>query len=318
VVPVFNEEESLPVLQAEIAAALDGPGGPGSGAAPVPSWEVIYVDDCSTDASLEVLLELRAADERVKVVRFKRNFGQTPAMSAGFERASGRRVVTLDADLQNDPADIPKLLAQLDAGHDLVVGWRKNRRDGFVLRKIPSWCANRLLALWTGARVHDTGCTLKAYSAELVRNLPIYAEQHRFLPMLALASGARIGEAVVNHRPRRFGASKYGLGRAVRVLLDLLTVRMLSTFSRGPLAYFALLATPFLVLTMFVLVTGVTNFGNLAGGDDWSQPLLVTLLLLSMAGAFFLMLGLLAELAVKASGGQRHRVEPLVRGGRQA
>ena len=123
---------------------------------------------------------------------------------------------------------------------------------------------------------------------------------------------------MVNHRPRRFGASKYGLGRAVRVLLDLLTVRMLSTFSRGPLAYFALLATPFLVLTMFVLVTGVTNFGNLAGGDDWSQPLLVTLLLLSMAGAFFLMLGLLAELAVKASGGQRHRVEPLVRGGRQA
>lgn len=292
VVPVFNEEESLPLLQEEISRALDGLGRP---------YEVIYVDDRSTDRSLEVLLGLRSRHPEVRVIRFRRNCGQTPAMAAGFEQARGGVVVTLDADLQNDPADIPRLVEELDRGFDLVVGWRKDRQDGFLLRRVPSKVANRMIAAWTGAHVHDTGCTLKAFRAELVRNLPIYSEQHRFLPVLALASGARIGELVVNHRARRFGSSKYGLERAVRVLFDLLSVKMVSSFSRSPLQYFVLLGIPFLLATLFVFVSGVGNLGNLAGGTDWFRPVLVALALLSMTGIYFLLLGLLAELVVKAS-----------------
>ncbi|MCA9003582.1 MAG: glycosyltransferase, partial [Planctomycetes bacterium] len=186
------------------------------------------------------------------VVQFPCNFGQTPAMAAGFEVSRGRIILTLDADLQNDPADIPRMVEYLEEGWDLVVGWRKKREDGFVLRRLPSIIANRLIARTTGADIHDTGCTLKAYRRELMANLPIYAEQHRFLPALAVASGARIGELVVNHRARRFGESKYGIGRAVRVFLDLFNIKMLATFLRNPLLYFAFLALPFALLGALV------------------------------------------------------------------
>ena len=293
VVPVFDEEQNLPVLHEEIQRHVGGMGIP---------WEVIYVDDRSRDRSFEVLMKLQAEDSHVRVVRFRRNYGQTPAMAAGFEMSGGRIVVTLDADLQNDPADIPALVGRLAEGFDVVAGWRKKRQDGLWLRKVPSRIANRLIARMSGAHIHDTGCTLKAFRRELIENLPIYAEQHRFLPVLAMASGARIDEMVVNHRPRIHGVSKYGIGRAVRVALDLLTMKMLSTFSRSPLSYFALLATPFVLSPILYLALGAWRDGGVSFSSNWGSAVLLTFGLVGMAGMYFVMLGLLAELVVKVSG----------------
>ncbi len=293
VIPVFDEEQNLPQLHAEITRHV----------APMGlSWEVVYVDDRSVDRSFEVLMELRERDEHVRVVRFRRYFGQTPAMSAGFEHSRGDVVVTLDADLQNDPADIPALVAKLGEGYDIVVGWRKNRQDGLVLRKVPSRIANRMIARLTGATVHDTGCTLKAFRRELVENLPIYAEQHRFLPVLALASGARIAEIVVNHRPRIHGVSKYGIGRAVRVALDLLTMKMLSSFAKSPLPYFTLLSIPFVVTPPLYFVAALLSSEAPTFDSGWGQAALFTLGLMISAGVYFVLLGLLAELVVKVFG----------------
>ncbi len=293
VVPVYDEEDNLPLLQREVTMAMESLGRP---------YECVYVDDGSRDGSLEVLLALRRADPRIRVVEFARNAGQTAALAAGFDHARGRIVVTLDADLQNDPADIPALVAKLEEGFDIVAGWRRERHDGFVLRKLPSKLANRLIALVTGVSIHDTGCTLKAFRAELVRNLPIYAEQHRFLPAMSAGSGARVAEVVVNHRPRIHGRSKYGIGRATRVLLDLLAIRMLSGFSHRPLSYFALLVAPF--ATLFFALALAHEWTRAGGGldADGARAALVLLSVLAMVVVYFFMLGLLAELVVKASG----------------
>lgn len=296
VVPVYDEEANLPLLQREIAAAMQALGRP---------FECVYVDDGSRDRSLSVLLALRRDDPRIRVVEFARNAGQTAALAAGFDHARGRIVVTLDADLQNDPADIPALVAKLEEGYDIVAGWRRKRHDGFVLRKLPSKLANRLIALVTGVSIHDTGCTLKAFRAELVRNLPIYAEQHRFLPAMSAGSGARVAEVVVNHRPRIHGRSKYGIGRATRVLLDLLSIRMVSGFSHRPLSYFALLAGPGAIL-FFALA--LAHEWTRVGGrldEDGVRAALVLASVLAMVVVYFFMLGLLAELVVKASGMHR-------------
>jgi glycosyltransferase involved in cell wall biosynthesis len=303
VVPVYDEEESLPQLHAELCEHVGGMGVP---------WEVLYTDDHSTDGSLAVLLELRAADPRVRVLSLARNYGQTAAMAAGFEHSRGRVVVTLDADLQNDPADIPRLVEEIDRGHDLVVGWRKRRQDGLLLRRVPSIIANKLIARVTGAGVHDTGCTLKAFRRELVENLPIYAEQHRFLPVLALGSGARICELVVNHRPRIYGSSKYGLGRATRVALDLLTVKMLSGFSRSPLQYFALLMLPFVMMALvFGFLVAIADH-TVTFSNNWGRAVLLVFALITMTCVYFVMLGLLAELVIKVSGLHRPRsMDPL-------
>lgn len=290
VIPVYDEEENLPKLHAEIVEHVGSMG---------VSWEVIYVDDRSEDRSFEVLMDLREKDDHVRIVRFRRNFGQTPAMSAGFEHSRGRVVVTLDADLQNDPKDIPALVAKLEEGYDIVVGWRKNRQDGLVLRKVPSRIANRMIARISGATVNDTGCTLKAFRRELIANLAIYAEQHRFLPVLSLASGARIAELVVNHRPRIHGVSKYGIGRAARVALDLLTMKMLSSFAKSPLPYFAALSAPFVAVPILYFGFGFLGGESLSFTTRWAQAMIVTLGLTSMAGVYFLLLGLLAELVVK-------------------
>lgn len=245
IVPVYNEEESLPVMDREVHEAMEPTG---------LTWEVIYVDDCSTDGSLRGMLAARSASKHVRIVKFRRNYGQTAAMAAGFDVAQGDIVITLDGDLQNDPADIPNLVEELRKGYDLVAGWRKMRHDGFILRRLPSVIANRLIAKVTGVRIHDTGCTLKAFKRNLVKNLPIYAEQHRFLPVMSSGSGARISEVVVNHRPRRFGHSKYGIGRATRVLLDLMTVKLITQFSQRPLQYFGLMAL-FLLMASGVMFT---------------------------------------------------------------
>jgi glycosyltransferase involved in cell wall biosynthesis len=307
VVPVYNEEGSLSILQAEIVEALE----------PVRRrFEVVYVDDRSSDRSLPILLELQRADDRIRVVGLRGRSGQTAAMAAGFDHARGDIVVTLDGDLQNDPADIPRLLVALEHGADVVAGWRKNRQDGFVLRRLPSLVANRLIALVSGVAVHDTGCTLKAFRREVVERLPIYAEQHRFLPVLSAGSGARIAEVVVNHRPRRFGKSKYGLGRALRVLVDLLVIQMLASFSQRPLSYFALLTAPFAMLLVGLLASAAANSDRITSDKSWGNVALLTTMLVLMLCAYFLMLGLLAELAVKASGMHRARPHrPLTRGG---
>jgi glycosyltransferase involved in cell wall biosynthesis len=306
VVPVYNEEESLSVLHAEVAAALAGMGNPPA--------EILFVDDSSSDGSLQRMLELRRADPRVKVIKFRKNFGQTAALAAGFEEAQGEVVVTLDGDLQNDPADIPRLVAKLGEGHDIVAGWRRHRRDKLILRRIPSFMANRLISFVTGVNIHDTGCTLKAFRRDVVKSMAIYAEQHRFLPVLGAGTGARIVELEVNHRPRRFGRSKYGIGRASRVFLDLLSIKLVTQFSQRPLQYFGLLS---LVVLGLSLVLGLALFGAepataaaAAGEDvlalsDWDLMVVTIEIILFMLFAYFVMLGLLGELAVKASGMHR-------------
>jgi len=303
VVPVFDEEENLGLLHAEIAAALAPLGR---------SWEVIYVDDRSRDRSFEVMLDLRRRDRHVRIVRFRARSGQTAALAAGFDHARGAVVVTLDGDLQNDPADIPRLVAALEEGFDVAAGWRKARHDGFVLRRLPSRIANRLIMWVTGVRIHDTGCTLKAFRRALVEKLPIYAEQHRFLPAMSAGSGARVTEVVVNHRPRRYGRSKYGLGRATRVLLDLLSIKMISSFSQRPLQYFALLSLPFFGLLLLFLGAAAANYGEINFNNSWGSVVLVVFTLFFMLCLFFVMLGLLAELAVKASGMHRARVHRIL------
>ncbi len=293
VVPVFEEEENLRPLHAEITAALDLLG---------ESAEVLYVDDGSRDQSLAVLLDLRRSDPRIRVVQFAQNAGQTAAMAAGFDHSRGQIVITLDADMQNDPADIPRLVARLREGHDVVAGWRKERHDGFVLRRLPSFLANRLIASVTGVAIHDTGCTLKAFRREVVQNLPIYAEQHRFLPAMSAGGGARVCEMVVNHRARRFGHSKYGIGRATRVLLDLFSIQLISKFSHRPMQFFGLVAAPFAVLSLGFLGYCAVYADTIHFDNAWGRVALITFMLLFMVCAYFLMLGFLAELAVRASG----------------
>src|SRR5262245_22007848 len=267
VVPVFNEEESVQVLHGEISSALEALGTRGKSA------EIVFVDDCSTDRSLARMLEVRRGDPRVRIVKFRRNFGQTAALAAGFAVARGRVVVTLDGDLPNDPADIPQLVAELDKGHDIVAGWRKKRYDGFVLRRLPSLAANRLIAMATGIPIHDTGCTLKAFRRELVKSMAIYAEQHRFLPVLSAGSGARISELVVNHRPRRFGRSKYGLGRAARVVLDLTAIKFVAQFSQRPIQYFGTLALLALVGGCLFAVVALLSLGFGSDAPDHGNVL---------------------------------------------
>ncbi len=307
VVPIFNEVESVGILQAEIEASLDPTG---------VEWEVIYVDDCSTDGSLKAMLELREKCSRIRILKFRRNYGQTAAMAAGFDASRGEIVITMDGDLQNDPADIPMMVGELKRGNfDLVAGWRKNRQDGFVLRRLPSIIANRLIGFVGGVTIHDTGCTLKAFRRELAKSMNIYAEQHRFLPVMSAGSGARVCEVVVNHRARQFGSSKYGIGRATRVLFDLFTVKLISQFSQRPLQYFGMLSLGALAVTVlfafFSLVgvgSGATSASDLVVIDDWELVIVSTVMLMFTLVVYYGLLGLLAELTVKASGMHRRRV----------
>ncbi|MEZ5977143.1 MAG: glycosyltransferase family 2 protein [Planctomycetota bacterium] len=304
VVPIYNEAESLRPLTAELTQALESMGVP---------YEILFVDDCSTDGSLRIMLELRKQNPHVRIVRFRRNFGQTAALAAGFDHARGEIVATLDGDLQNDPADIPALVAELEKGFDIVAGWRKVREDAFLLRRLPSIVANKLIALYTGVPIHDTGCTLKVFRAKVVRSMALYSDQHRFLPVMYASTGARVTEKVVNHRARRFGHSKYGLSRATRVLLDLLTIKLIAQFSQRPLHYFGLLALTFFVFAAFFGFVGLIGVEGAAKGDlsplvsinEWELPTVSIVIVLITLVVFFVLLGLLGELAVKASGMHR-------------
>lgn len=223
VVPVYNEEENVLLLFEKIETVCETIGEP---------YEVLFVDDGSRDKTFEVLAELHQQAPQVVVIRFEENAGQTAAMAAGFEFARGQRIISMDGDLQNDPADIPSLLQKLDEGYDLVCGWRKERHDKFWSRRVPSIVANWIIAKVTGVPIHDNGCSLKAYRAEMIKQVPLYGEMHRFIPAMSTVAGARISEIVVTHHPRRFGASKYGLGRVWRVMLDIIAFKLiLSVFT---------------------------------------------------------------------------------------
>lgn len=253
VIPVYNEQESVGPLCERVRAACDPLG---------VRYELILVDDGSKDGTFERLVALHAQHDVVKVVKFRKNYGQTAAMAAGFRAARGRIVVSMDGDLQNDPIDIPRLMAKLDEGYDVVCGWRKDRKDKLVSRKIPSKIANWLIGEITGVPIHDNGCSLKAYRAEIIKNVALYSEMHRFIPAMSTLVGARIAEIVVTHHARQFGASKYGIGRAWRVFLDLFLIKMLVGFVSQPLLWFVTISIPtflFGAVCMIPFLLGMTS-----------------------------------------------------------
>lgn len=289
VIPLYDEEPNVAQLHRELTAALGAWGRP---------YEILFIDDGSTDGTFPVLKELQAGDPRVRVVALRRNFGQTAAFAAGFAHARGRMVATSDGDLQNDPRDLPMMVARLEDGHDIVCGWRRKRRDPWLTRRLPSNAANWLISRTTGVRLHDYGCSLKVFRGEVVRSLRLYGEMHRFVPAIASEQGVRIAEVEVNHRPRRFGASKYGLSRTMRVMLDLFTVKFLLSYSTQPIQIFG---PPGLLMgTAGLGITAYLGYVRLFGGQGiGDRPLLLLGILLIFAGMQFLTLGLLAELQAR-------------------
>ncbi len=297
VVPVYNEVENIALLCQALSEALEKLDR---------VWEVLFIDDGSTDGTWDKLLEARKDQPAFRLIRFRRNFGQTAAMTAGFREATGKVVVTLDADLQNDPADIPLLLAKIDEGYDVVSGWRKVRHDRFLTRRLPSMLANALISRITGVALHDYGCTLKAYRREVVQNIRLYGEMHRFIPALASWVGGSLAEVVVNHRPRQFGISKYGLNRTLRVALDLATVKFLLRYSTRPLHIFGklglLFGLPGLLMMAAVALGHISFlvFGTEFAADLVKRPFwVITPFMLILFCLQFVSMGLLAELQTR-------------------
>ncbi len=289
VIPVLNEEDSVRMLHEDLARVLEDLGR---------SYEILFVDDGSTDHTFDVLSELVRDDDHLRVVRLRRNFGQTAALSAGFDHARGEVIVTMDGDLQNDPMDIPRLLQKVDDGYDVVSGWRVDRKDPFLTRRLPSLIANRLISVITGVKLHDYGCSLKAYRHEVVRNIRLYGEMHRFIPALASWMGIQVAELPVNHAPRKFGQSKYGLKRAVKVVLDLLTVKFLLDYATRPIQIFGLLGMLSLAIgtALGVYLSTLKLIFQQAIGD---RPLLLLAILLIVFGVQLITMGLLGELVVR-------------------
>jgi glycosyltransferase involved in cell wall biosynthesis len=289
IIPVYNEEDSLDRLYEKVTQAMT----------PLnKSWELILVDDGSRDRSFEILQTLAARDKRVKVVRFVRNFGQTAALSAGIDYAIGEIIIPMDADLQNDPVDIARLLEKLEEGYDVVSGWRKNRQDEYFTRLLPSWAANKMISVISGVPLHDYGCSLKAYRREVIKDVRLYGEMHRFVPIYATWMGAKVAEIPVTHHARQFGQSKYGLSRTFKVVLDLLTVKFLSSYATKPIHVFGMI--------------GLGSFGCAFLGFAWmiilklffdttfiETPLPVLVTMFFMLGVQFIMMGLLAEIMVR-------------------
>ncbi len=288
VVPLLDEQDNIGPLYEQISRAL----------AQRYNYEVIFIDDGSSDNSFAILADLQKADPRIRVIRFRKNFGQTAALSAGFAYARGKVIVAIDADLQNDPADIPQIVAKLDEGFDVVSGWRKTRHDAALTRRLPSKMANWLISTITGVKLHDYGCTLKAYRREVLAETRLYGEMHRFIPALASWSGAKIAEMVVNHRPRTAGVAKYGLARTWKVLLDLITVNFLGSFSTKPIYVFGglglLSAVGAFALAMIVIYQKVYFQTDMSG-----NPLLILTPVFIIATIQFILMGLLAELLVR-------------------
>jgi len=299
VVPLYNEEECVePLYVALISALADFPG----------SFEMLFVDDGSKDTTFELADQLASKDSRLRVVKFRGNYGQTPAMAAGIDLARGRVIVTMDGDLQNDPKDIPLLLEEIDAGYDIAVGWRHKRHDVFLTRKLPSMIANWLIGKVTGVPIKDNGCSLKAYRASVIKEVPLYSEMHRFIPAMASMAGARVAEIKVRHHPRRFGESKYGLSRVYKVLLDILVIKTVVSFTSRPLLWFGMLAIPFALLS--IICIGIALQG-LATSGQLSIPVAGTGVLLGAVPIILLLGGTLAELVYREGDVKVHELAQL-------
>ena len=306
VVPIFNELENVKPMYTELVSSMQQQERP---------FELVLVDDGSTDGTTQALKEISVDDERVKLVLFRRNYGQTAAMHAGIQYSAGDAIVTIDGDLQNDPQDVPMMLDKLEEGFDLVHGWRKDRQDHLLSRKIPSRIANWLISRTTDFPIHDLGCTLKVMRSEIAKELELYGEMHRFIPILAHRLGARSVEVVTNHRARQFGETKYGLGRTVRVILDLITVKYMLKYFASPMKLFGMLGIS--VFALGVISITATIMMKLLGGTDMTgNPLLLIGILATILSVQFFSLGLIGEVCARIyfSSGQRatYQVRDLV------
>jgi len=288
VIPIYNEEQNIEILYEKLKDALNNQ--------PF-SYELLFVDDGSNDNSLNILKDIQKSDKNVIVISFRKNFGQTAAFSAGFDYASGDVVVTIDGDLQNDPMDIPKLVAMMDE-YDIVSGWRKDRKDPFLSRRLPSQIANKLISLVTGVKLHDYGCSLKAYRKDVVSNIHLYGEMHRFIPAVASQYGVKIAEVVTTHHPRLYGKSKYGISRTFKVLLDLIMIKFFQTFFTKPLRAFGPigLGSFFVGLLLAIKLTVEKLFW---GKDIGGRPLLILSVLLIIVGFQLIAMGILGEFLVR-------------------
>lgn len=290
VIPIYNEEENLQILYEELVAV--------TARLPQYRFEFIFVDDRSTDNGVAVLRRIAAQDSRAKVVLFQRNQGQTAAMSCGIKTATGDVIIPMDADLQNDPADIPALLDKINEGYSCVSGWRKNRKDALVIRKIPSWMANAIISWMTGVHLHDYGCSLKAYTRDCIQGVELYGEMHRFIPAYAAWSGAKVTEIVVNHRARIHGVSKYGISRVFKVILDLIVVKFLTKYFNKPMHFFG--AVGFISLFFGFLAEAVAVYYKLAGLKDFVQTPLPTIgAMFIIVGVQCVLFGLIAEVLMR-------------------
>ena len=299
VVPLFNEEESVRPLYAAIVAGVEPLG---------VSFEIVLVDDGSRDGTVRIADEIARADPRVCLVKFRRNYGQTPAMAAGIAEARGEIIVTMDGDLQNDPADIGELLARIEEGNDIVVGWRHERQDKLWTRKVPSRIANALIAKVTGVPIRDNGCSLKAYRASLIKRIPLYSEMHRFIPAMASIAGPRIAEIRVRHHARRFGNSKYGLSRIYKVLLDLMVIKTVASFTARPMLWFGMLSLP--MLAAATLALGWTCF-TLAAQGRMSLSIAGTGVIFLTSTVMLFAAGAIGELIYKLGDVREHQFSGL-------
>jgi glycosyltransferase involved in cell wall biosynthesis len=299
VVPLFNEEESVRPLYAAILAGVEPLG---------VRFEIVLVDDGSSDGTVRVADEIARRDPRVCLVKFRRNYGQTPAMAAGIAEARGEIIVTMDGDLQNDPADIGELLARIEEGNDIVVGWRHERQDKLWTRKVPSRIANALIAKVTGVPIRDNGCSLKAYRACLIKRIPLYSEMHRFIPAMASIAGPRIAEIRVRHHARRFGSSKYGLSRIYKVLLDLMVIKTVASFTARPMLWFGMLSLP--MLAAATLALGWTCF-TLAAQGRMSLSIAGTGVIFLTSTIMLLAAGAIGELVYKLGDLREHQFSSL-------
>jgi glycosyltransferase involved in cell wall biosynthesis len=288
-VPIYNEKESIALLYERVKAALQNLGRP---------WELVLVNDGSHDGSADALDRLAATDSRVKVIHFRRNYGQTAAMMAGFDYAQGDVIIPMDGDLQNDPVDIPRLLAELDRGYDVVSGWRKDRQDAHITRKLPSVLANRLISVISGVHLHDYGCTLKAYRREVIKDVKLYGEMHRFVPIYASWNGAKVTEIPVTHHARKFGKSNYGLGRTIKVVLDLIVVKFLARYAQKPMYVFG--SFGLLSLALAGASAAWAIYLKLAEGLAFIlTPLPLITVMAAITGIMCILMGLLAELLTR-------------------
>ncbi len=289
VIPVYNEEQNVTLIYEELKGVMEGMAG---------DHEILFVDDGSTDNSLSIIKDIQDNDSNVIAISFRKNFGQTAAMSAGFDYASGDVIVTMDGDLQNDPHDIPHMIQKIEEGYDVVTGWRHDRKDAFINRKLPSIIANKIISWTTKVSLHDYGCTLKAFRKEVIKNIRLYGEMHRFIPAIASGMGISFTEIKVNHRPRKFGTSKYGISRTIRVILDLITVKFLLSYATRPIQVFGLMgfvsgSVGFLIA---LVMTIQRQFFGIPLAD---RPLLFLAILLIFIGIQFVSLGLIAELQAR-------------------